>query len=282
MCGFAGYISSTPRGTDEHHAAVARMIAPIVHRGPDDHGIWVDAEHGVGLGFRRLAIIDLESGAALARFELVAAASGGKPARFKMVSSSLGSAIALDAPWIYWGDNTVFDDATDTVQTTTGGRVRVIAWGAPFGASSNLLEWWGPTGIALSAMTTANGYNGRMTSAPYVFENQFSPPVFSVWASPGSLSANRPTAGSLTTAAVSIIYTNAKGPVTVSWERSFGGVNSFGTAVVTNPSALTTTFNKTVGGAERSEVLFVANITDTGSGQRMQITVPVVFTGGPV
>ena len=55
MCGIAGLISNA--GVDE--AAVARLIGPIAHRGPDDHGIWVDREAGVGLGHRRLAIVDL-------------------------------------------------------------------------------------------------------------------------------------------------------------------------------------------------------------------------------
>ena len=35
------------------------MIRPLAHRGPDDEGVWVDAEAGVGLGHRRLAIVDL-------------------------------------------------------------------------------------------------------------------------------------------------------------------------------------------------------------------------------
>jgi asparagine synthase (glutamine-hydrolysing) len=35
------------------------MIACLAHRGPDDDGVWVDAPAGVGLGFRRLAIVDL-------------------------------------------------------------------------------------------------------------------------------------------------------------------------------------------------------------------------------
>lgn len=38
---------------------VARMIAPIAHRGPDDERLWVDPEAGIGLGHRRLSIVDL-------------------------------------------------------------------------------------------------------------------------------------------------------------------------------------------------------------------------------
>lgn len=35
------------------------MISTLVHRGPDDQGLWCDDESGVGLGQRRLSIIDL-------------------------------------------------------------------------------------------------------------------------------------------------------------------------------------------------------------------------------
>jgi asparagine synthase (glutamine-hydrolysing) len=35
------------------------MIDPLEHRGPDDSGVWVDAASGIGLGHRRLSIIDL-------------------------------------------------------------------------------------------------------------------------------------------------------------------------------------------------------------------------------
>lgn len=118
-----------------------------------------------------LAIIDLETQQALASYQLIAAATGGKPARFALVSSTAGSYVAIDAPYIFWGDNTVFDDATDTLQTIVGPNIRVLAFGAPFGATGNLLEWWGPSSIALGAMTTANGLNGRMSTAPYVFDN---------------------------------------------------------------------------------------------------------------
>ena len=35
------------------------MADTIIHRGPDDSGVWIDATDGIALGFRRLAIIDL-------------------------------------------------------------------------------------------------------------------------------------------------------------------------------------------------------------------------------
>ncbi len=55
MCGIAGVVSL--RGEPVAHETVQRMVDSIRHRGPDGDGVWVD--HHVGLGHRRLAIIDL-------------------------------------------------------------------------------------------------------------------------------------------------------------------------------------------------------------------------------
>jgi asparagine synthase (glutamine-hydrolysing) len=41
------------------HEVTERMSGAIAHRGPDDSGVWVDAEAGIALGFRRLSIVDL-------------------------------------------------------------------------------------------------------------------------------------------------------------------------------------------------------------------------------
>ncbi len=57
MCGIAGVVTWRPEGGLGEQ--VERMIAPLMHRGPDDHGVWVDGECGVGLGHRRLSILDL-------------------------------------------------------------------------------------------------------------------------------------------------------------------------------------------------------------------------------
>jgi asparagine synthase (glutamine-hydrolysing) len=59
MCGIAG-IFEFERSDTLSPELVRRMTQTIVHRGPDDEGIFVGA--GIGLGFRRLSIIDLVGG----------------------------------------------------------------------------------------------------------------------------------------------------------------------------------------------------------------------------
>jgi asparagine synthase (glutamine-hydrolysing) len=60
MCGIAGFADATPAGRPAEFNLVHRMCEVIRHRGPDDEGIHV--EPGVGLGMRRLSIIDLSGG----------------------------------------------------------------------------------------------------------------------------------------------------------------------------------------------------------------------------
>jgi asparagine synthase (glutamine-hydrolysing) len=58
MCGIAGVVNSEPGGVEA--ATIRRMCQSIVHRGPDDEGIFV--KDGAGLGVRRLSVIDLAGG----------------------------------------------------------------------------------------------------------------------------------------------------------------------------------------------------------------------------
>jgi asparagine synthase (glutamine-hydrolysing) len=58
MCGIAGIVSTTGERIDA--AAIHRMCEAIVHRGPDDEGLFV--KDGTGLGMRRLSIIDIAGG----------------------------------------------------------------------------------------------------------------------------------------------------------------------------------------------------------------------------
>ncbi len=60
MCGITGFLDVRQSlNRDELAGRIARMADAISHRGPDDSGVWVDAETGVALGHRRLSILDL-------------------------------------------------------------------------------------------------------------------------------------------------------------------------------------------------------------------------------
>lgn len=55
MCGICGYIG------DDRPELLEPMARAMAHRGPDDMGTWHDAATQVGLGHRRLSIIDLST-----------------------------------------------------------------------------------------------------------------------------------------------------------------------------------------------------------------------------
>ncbi len=59
MCGICG-IFEPGRESAIDHSTLRAMTNSIVHRGPDDEGFYSEA--GIGLGFRRLSIIDVEGG----------------------------------------------------------------------------------------------------------------------------------------------------------------------------------------------------------------------------
>ncbi len=59
MCGIVGCVTAHGLPLPELEGIGRRMTAALVHRGPDDEGLWVDAKAGVFLGHRRLSILDL-------------------------------------------------------------------------------------------------------------------------------------------------------------------------------------------------------------------------------
>ncbi|WP_433296780.1 asparagine synthase (glutamine-hydrolyzing) [Pseudonocardia sp. CA-142604] len=61
MCGICGWVSyDRDLGEPDARRELAGMTATMACRGPDDEGMWVDGP--VGLGHRRLAVIDIEGG----------------------------------------------------------------------------------------------------------------------------------------------------------------------------------------------------------------------------
>ena len=57
MCGIVGFVSESAFGGLSEQLPLA--TASLSHRGPDDSGLYLNPEQGVGLGHRRLSIIDL-------------------------------------------------------------------------------------------------------------------------------------------------------------------------------------------------------------------------------
>lgn len=62
MCGIAGILSSDTKNVSRQR--LQKMTGAIQHRGPEGDGLWINTEATVGLGHRRLSVIDLsEAGA---------------------------------------------------------------------------------------------------------------------------------------------------------------------------------------------------------------------------
>ena len=64
MCGIAGALAFTAGAAAITEPFISRMRDAMAHRGPDGAGTWISADGRVGLGHRRLAIIDLSDCAA--------------------------------------------------------------------------------------------------------------------------------------------------------------------------------------------------------------------------
>jgi asparagine synthase (glutamine-hydrolysing) len=61
MCGIAGFITDPAHRTsaDQLRSIASAMDLSLEHRGPDDHGVWIDVDANVALIHRRLSIVDL-------------------------------------------------------------------------------------------------------------------------------------------------------------------------------------------------------------------------------
>ncbi|ACF14475.1 asparagine synthase (glutamine-hydrolyzing) [Chloroherpeton thalassium ATCC 35110] len=61
MCGIAGILNYGARPEAVSETVLQKMTEQIRHRGPDDSGLYISPDRKLGLGFRRLSIIDLSA-----------------------------------------------------------------------------------------------------------------------------------------------------------------------------------------------------------------------------
>jgi len=57
VCGISGFLGNVNIST----GTLQNMAYSIMHRGPDDQGVWADRNNGIGLAHARLSILDLSS-----------------------------------------------------------------------------------------------------------------------------------------------------------------------------------------------------------------------------
>ena len=88
MCGIAGYWSTDPAA----RSALRAMTAALAHRGPDADGFYYDGP--VGLGHRRLSVIDIEGSPQplLTSDGIIAAIFNGEIYNFRELRSALAAA----------------------------------------------------------------------------------------------------------------------------------------------------------------------------------------------
>tara|TARA_Y200000002_G_scaffold317178_1_gene275735 strand:- start:1699 stop:3627 length:1929 start_codon:yes stop_codon:yes gene_type:complete len=63
MCGLVGALSFNSSEFKISESYIVNMRDTMIHRGPDGKGVWIDKNQRIGLGHRRLSIIDLSSAA---------------------------------------------------------------------------------------------------------------------------------------------------------------------------------------------------------------------------
>ena len=59
MCGISGIIKDKKSNILGLENQIKKMTISLQHRGPDNSGIWIDADDGIALGHQRLSILDL-------------------------------------------------------------------------------------------------------------------------------------------------------------------------------------------------------------------------------
>lgn len=225
------------------------------------------------------AITDAATKLAQARLRLVSSAAGGNPAVVELYSDNDGPGsnfVRISAAQIMLGANTTFDTANSVWRTTApGGLVRVFAFGSPFGANADLLEWWGPVGTPIGSMTTGNGYNGRMTTAPYVFDNTLAS-SFKATASTGFIGGGRNGAGVVQTSNnVVVTVVGGTGTASIRWVRISGDSR----ITMNDSTAFTTGASATIGVGEVISAYFMGAVTKGGQSAVVYVQVDLSDNG---
>lgn len=213
----------------------------------------------------KTAFIDTSTGDAYAVFDAEAAA-GGFSAMLRMYAGDGSSSIGLYAEQLFLGDNTVFEDTYNTFYTTYSSyRLRNMG---PFGASGDLLLWYGPTSVSLNSETKTNGVMALATDGKlYVGSdpaNALSGVTLDSYFQLGFTSAGTGYSGTVTATAI-----GGDGTYTYLWMRT--GESGPTRTTCSNTGIQTPTFSVAAGGT--SADTWTCTITETSTGRSYQASV---------
>lgn len=207
----------------------------------------------------------IDDGVAIAKIVLEAAASGSDPARLGLRSGGGSSDIALQAAQIFFGSDTTFEDANDTIYVEQNSyRLRILG---PFGSSSDLILWYGPDSVSLNSETKTNGVFALATDGKVYYGNAELLGASDPFTADISAAANgvRSGAGSVTSNSVTATFSNGSGGgVTYRW--SVSPADSSENVTITSPTSASTTLSATVGSTDNFFGGLTCFVTDTDTG----------------
>ena len=214
------------------------------------------------------AIADIEGNLSAAYAVIVDA--NGRIASLRLLSDGTTATAELLADLIYMGDDTVFEDTQNSFVTETGGnRYR---YGGPFGASDDLLQWFGPDSVAQGSEARTNGFfafgtDGKVyygtaeltTGDPLTVTTSLDQSTYV-----GSVSPQ-------VTASVTITASGGSSPYTYAWTKVTGD-----TFTVTSPTAASTTFSTSADNqTDGEQAIYRCTVTDD-DGNKASIDVGVL------
>lgn len=198
----------------------------------------------------------------------------GKVTGVKFTNDGTTGTFSIGADIIDLGDDTTYEDTHNTFYTEAGGyRYRDRG---PFGASSDLLTWWGPDSVALNSETTTNGIFAVATDGKVYYGNaelnaavNFTASYAGLWSNTTGSAANFSSSTSVNTsglAGAKIYYTQIIDTTSLTSKLS-----------VTNPTSVSPTLQASGFSVSESESGTIqTTVTDTTTGQTT--TVQAAFT----
>lgn len=136
-----------------------------------------------------------------------------------------------------------------------------LVMGPGFGAASDLVLWFGPSSIGITACTRGNALMCLCTDGTIVVPSSGAA-AFTVVSDAYAISGNAFPSGSVTTANIHLTPRNAVGTVSYSWQRLPGAT---GNIAVSGSTAQNPAFTGSVASGGQTEGAFLCTCTDSAS-----------------